>query len=203
MLRGLAAFFALSVMLCSWAPAMEFSAHPNTSKRLTAILAEGEILKGDLDRFKKYVAAQPVRPVIAIYLASPGGSLGEGMAFGRFFRLHAIKTVVEGGETCASACALAFLGGHDGTGVWRSSSDNSKLGFHSFRSPDSPLQDQDDTLHAASQVMAYGKSVDAPLELLIRTFETPSDEMHWLSEEETCSLGIKLWSNYTHRWICE
>ena len=68
------------------------------------------------------------------YLASPGGNLYEGMKHGLLFRQHRIKTVVEGGSDCASACALAFLGGTDSEGrPWRSSSSNSRLGFHAFR----------------------------------------------------------------------
>ena len=117
------------------ANALDFSLHPNTSDKLVAVLAEGDVVPGDSDRLKEFLALQPSRNRTAIYLASAGGSLYEGMRLGRYFSRHAVRTVVEGGRNCASACALAFLGGRDTNGQpWRSSSDNSQLGFHAFSS---------------------------------------------------------------------
>jgi hypothetical protein len=59
-----------------------------------------------------FLRSQTLRKNIAIYLASLGGNLYEGMELGLYFRQNRIKTVVEGGQDCASACALAFLGGY-------------------------------------------------------------------------------------------
>lgn len=205
MRRAWGLFVVVVLAMCSGvtaARALDFYEHANTSKRLTAILAVGDVLPGDTERLIEYINAQPQRPVLAIYLASPGGDLYEGMRLGQLFREWHIKAVVEGGEMCASACALAFLGGHDGNGPWRSSSDNSQLGFHAFRSPDQPLQDEGETQRVVADVLRYGHVVDAPLELLVLNFATPSYEMYWLSEEEICTLGIKLWSNTTDSWIC-
>ena len=69
-----------------------------------------------------------------VYLNSPGGNLREGMRLGKFFFDNKIETVVETKTSCASACALAFLGGRDGdTGKpHRTKASNSGLGFHSF-----------------------------------------------------------------------
>ena len=53
-----------------------------------------------------------------------------------------------------------------------------------------------------SHVLAYGREVDAPLELLILNFSTPSDEMYWLDQDEICSLGIKLWDVPGDRFVC-
>ena len=81
--------------------------------------------------------------------------------------------VVEGNSVCASACALAFLGGHDNSGEpWRSSSSNSRLGFHAFASADAPLQNEGETQLVVSHVLAYGREVQAPLDLLILNFAT-------------------------------
>jgi len=195
-------FVLLMWYSASAATALDYSVHPNTSKRLTAIMAEGDVEPGDSERLIGFINAQPRRPVIAIYLSSPGGSLYEGMKLGRLFRDWRIKTVVEGGRECASACALAFLGGHDERGPWRSSSDNSLLGFHAFRTPGQELQDEGETQKVVADVLRYGHQVDAPLELLVLTFATPSYEMYWLDEVEICALGIKLWSNSSDRFIC-
>ncbi len=185
--------------------AMEFTTHPNASSMpaVTAILAVGDIEDGDVERLSGFLASAEIRKTVAIYLASPGGSLYEGMRLGMFFKENRIKTIVEGGEICASACALAFLGGRDNQGrPWRSSSSNSYLGFHAFRSPDAPLQDENETQRVVSHVLAYGREVDAPLEVLILNFSTPSDDMYWLDQGEICSLGIKLWDVPGDQFIC-
>jgi hypothetical protein len=170
---------------------------------VTAILAVGDIEEGDVARLSDFLSGVEIRRNVAIYLASPGGSLYEGMRLGMFFKENRIKTVVEGGEICASACALAFLGGRDNQGrPWRSSSSNSLLGFHAFASADSSLQDENETEMVVSHVLAYGREVDAPLELLILNFATPSNTMYWLDQDEICSLGIKLWDLPGDRFIC-
>jgi hypothetical protein len=166
-------------------------------------LAQGSIVSGDLERLHAFLDRQPQRRFTAIYLSSPGGSLYEGMRLGRYFKANRIKTVVEGGRECASACALAFLGGHDENGLpWRSSSDNSSLGFHAFAARGQGLQDMNETQRVVADVLAYGRDVGAPLDVLVVTFATPSHSMYWLSHQEVCSLGIKLWSNTYNRFLC-
>lgn len=185
--------------------ALEFILHPNSSSmpNVTAILAVGDVEAGDTKRFSAFLAGLPQRPNTAIYLGSPGGSLYEGMRLGMFFKQHGVKTVVEGGHDCASACALAFLGGRDGNGrPWRSSSSTSRLGFHAFSSGDTPLQDEGETQLVVSDILAYGREVGAPLELLILNFATPSNSIYWLNEDEICSLGIKLWDVDGDRFTC-
>lgn len=206
-LFGVAASVALYLVMsvATSAIALEFSFHPNSSSmpKVTAILAVGDVETGDVERFLAFLAGSPRRDNTAIYLASPGGSLYEGMRLGMLFKKLSVKTVVEGGRDCASACALAFLGGRDGNGrPWRSSSSTSRLGFHAFSSADSPLQDESETQLVVSQVLAYGREVDAPLELLILNFATPSSSIYWLSVDEICSLGIKLWDVEGNRFTC-
>lgn len=186
------------------ARALEFSVHPNFSGNLTAVLAEGEVKIGDTERLHLFLLRLPSPKRTAIYLASEGGSLYEGMRLGRYFSRHGIRTVVEGGQDCASACALAFLGGRDENGeVWRSSSDDSRLGFHAFSYPDSNHVDQNDTQRIVADVLSYARDVDAPLELLIVNFSTPSHSIYWLNNLEICALQIKLWSNTSNRFLCE
>jgi hypothetical protein len=202
------ALFCLSVALliaisAKDTAALEFSSHPNDKPSLLAILAEGEIRVGDVERLQRFLSKQPQKQRAAIYLASPGGALYEGMRLGLLFSIYGIQTVVEGGRDCASACALAFLGGTDRDGApWRSASDDSRLGFHSFSSGEDGLAYESDVQMVVADVLKYTKMVDAPLELMIMNFSTPSDQMYWLNNEEICSLGIKLWSNLEDRFLC-
>lgn len=197
----------LLIFVFSCAPfatsALEFSTHSNTSPSLTAILAKGPVLEGDVERLDAFLSLQPKRSRMAIYLASPGGSLYEGMRLGRYFTRNRIQTVIEGGNDCASACAIAFLGGRDRNGqVWRSSSDNSRLGFHAFSSSGQMPADENETQHVVADVLSYARDVEAPLDLLIINFATPSQSIYWLSHLEICGLGIRLWSNTANRFLC-
>jgi hypothetical protein len=46
-----------------------------------------------------------------VFLNSGGGYLFDGVRLGEFFRENNIQTEISDGEICASACAIAFLGG--------------------------------------------------------------------------------------------
>lgn len=197
---------AISFLLLSLpVSALNFVEHPlNTSKTLNAILATGEIQLGDTEKLVEFIAKLSPRKNIAIYLGSTGGNLSEGIKLGLYFRDRHIKSVVEGGEVCASACALAFLGGTDNKGrAWRSSSTTSKLGFHAFHSNSSNSLNMDDTQKVVAEILKYGKAVDAPIELLIANFATSSSDIYWVSDKEICSLGIKLWSVEQSKFLCE
>lgn len=198
-LHAILLLFTLSCELS----AMEFSIHPNNSPNLNAILAAGQIRSGDAQKLEQLLISLPQKKNTAIYLASPGGSLMEGMDLGMMFRKHRVKTVVEGGEICASACAMAFLGGTDKNGnPWRSSSDNSELGFHAFHNNSRALT-SDEVQEIVGVMLIYAREVEAPLETLMAAFLTPSDDMYYLSESEICSLGIKLWSNKFDKFLCQ
>ena len=183
--------------------ALEYSRHENDSKSFMAILATGKINPGDTQRLAAYISQVPYRSNIAVYLASRGGNLYEGMRLGLYFRSNRIKTVVEGGYVCASACAIAFLGGTNKAGrPWRSSSDNSRLGFHAFRGIQEMSISPDEVQAIVADLLRYGRSVDAPIELLIAGFDTPSKRMFWVSNRDICTLGIKLWSNTYKKFVC-
>lgn len=183
---------------------LDFQLHPNNSPSLNAIMAQGEIQTGDTIKLAELISELPTKKNTAVYLASRGGSLIEGVELGLLFRRLGIKTIVEGGQICASACALAFLGGTDGKGKpWRSSSDNSQLGFHAFYSSGGEDMTSNEVQKVVGFILAYAQQVDAPIETLIFSFMTPSSDMYYLSQNEICGLGIKLWSNKTNKFICK
>lgn len=77
-------------------------------------------------------------PRAVVSLASPGGSYSAGVKLADFFRNNTIATVVEAGDTCVSACAMAFLGGSSfwptggiGTFIDRTIEPGARVGFHS------------------------------------------------------------------------
>lgn len=182
---------------------LEYRVHENNKSTLTAVLAIGVIEPGDTERLNKFLNGMRRASNAAIYLASGGGNLYEGIRLGIYFREHRIKTVVEGGYDCASSCALAFLGGTDNRGIpWRSSSTNSRLGFHAFKGIAEMSISTDEVQKIVADILLYGKTVNAPIDLLIAGFSTPSRDIFWVSQQDICSLGIKLWSNTINRFVC-
>ncbi|MBI3513338.1 MAG: hypothetical protein HY060_04640 [Proteobacteria bacterium] len=100
----------LLVAACRWiatAAALEFSVVGSPPE---AIVATGDIVRDDVAKFQRLTASLPRRPG-TVYLSSGGGSLGEGMALGSFFRSEGFATRVGRNQSCASACVFAFLGG--------------------------------------------------------------------------------------------
>jgi len=204
MKRIVLALVALASILPDAGNALDFSIHTNNkSKSLTAILATGAVEEGDVERLQSFLRQLTLKRHIAIYLASPGGNLYEGMRLGLFLHQNRIRTVVEGGYDCASACALAFLGGTGNDGKpWRSSSTDSRLGFHAFKGIAGSTFHADEVQSIVADMLRYGKTVSAPIDLLIAGFSTPSEDIFWVSNSDVCSLGIKLWSNETDRFVC-
>jgi hypothetical protein len=103
------------------------------------VMASGEITHGDSDKFTKFIKQNNMIETdnyVTVRLSSPGGNLFEGMALGEAIRRARFNAVVGRGTTCASACALAFLGGTaryaTGTGPGRTLEFGGWLGFHGF-----------------------------------------------------------------------
>jgi hypothetical protein len=186
------------------AHALDFRIHPNSkSESLLAILATGEIQNGDVEKLAAFIATQPKKKHVAVYLGSGGGDLYEGMELGLYFKAAGIKTSLEGNMFCASACALSFLGGTDSNGnIWRSSSTNARLGFHAFRSVNGAGISSDVVQSVVADILSYGKRVDAPVELLILNFMTPSNQITWIPNDVICQLGIKLWNVESNKFDC-
>ena len=84
------------------------------------------VLERMLSKLAKCVTKDGTTHLPAVFLSSGGGMLADGYKMGNLFRKYQVNTIVTAGQTCASSCAVAFLGG-----VWRTMHHNSKLLFHS------------------------------------------------------------------------
>lgn len=175
--------------------ALNYTLHDNNSKTLNAIYAKGEVKANDTKRLDEFLDKLPNKKHTAIYLDSPGGNLYEGINLGMYFQRNRIKTVVQAEKMCASACAIAFLGGTDYSGnKWMSSTTNSHLGFHAFRNANGVKKiDSNSAQKTVGDILRYGKSVEAPMDIFIHNFSTPSEKMYWFSTQELLDLGIKVW----------
>jgi hypothetical protein len=86
------------------------------------VVVDGELVSGDDVLFRAQVG-RLTKVIVAFN--SDGGNLLAGLAIGKIIRLNSFTTVVLDGKRCASACALAWLGGSPsfmGNGAY--------IGFH-------------------------------------------------------------------------
>jgi hypothetical protein len=96
--------------------------HPIGSGRPDLISVVGEIFESDGARFRA-VAERTSNAIVAF--SGPGGSVVAGLVIGETIRLKNFVTVVLDDDACASACALAWLGG-----TRRLMGERAKIGFH-------------------------------------------------------------------------
>ena len=175
------------------------------------IIATGEVEPGDAHRLRSLVERQPVdrdgfRNVVGVSLSSPGGDLGEGIELGRTIRDLTLQTLVEAGNTCASACALAFLGGvrqhATGASVYRGLERHGRLGFHGFRFSDNDWQIPANLGIEITQIingiiLDYAADMgNIDLAFLANTLRVSSGEMYWVNSPLSIeSLGITLFGS--------
>ena len=195
---GIATLLAC-MLIVSKGFAMEFQLAGNT------IDARGVIEQGDATKLAALVRDNGLSSGFNDYtvrLNSPGGLLFEGMKIGKVIRDAQLETLVSRNEQCASACALAFLGGTrryaTGTGVERRIEFGAALGFHSFYSATDTVRLESETLKTSHVVTGlifeYAtemKSVD--LGWLAKTLNVPPTQLHFVrSPEDIAALSISL-----------
>src|SRR6476620_8814312 len=91
-------------------------------KGSAVIFVEGDLEYGDERLFAN--VAVPLDSAIVVF-RSNGGNLKAGIDIGKAIRLKGFLTVVPDGQSCASACALAWLGGRV-----RLMGKSARVGFH-------------------------------------------------------------------------
>ena len=194
------------------ASAIEISKHASDSAEVNAIQLKGKIDDGDTFDLQVYISNLPKKPTVVVYMNSPGGNLREGMRLGRFFYNNKIETSVETKTACASACALAFLGGRDSaTGKpQRTKASNSGLGFHSFsREFDKDKKyDADDLKTVVQQTQSqvylvadYLKEIGADMDILRLMLRAQANQMNFISNDEAIALNIRVWDEKRNRLV--
>jgi hypothetical protein len=147
---------------------------------ITVIAVEGEMLEGDQQRF----ADAAIRTDTAIVmLNSPGGSLEAGIEIGKAIRIKGFETLVSTGFSCASACALAWLGGRV-----RFMAAGSTVGFHAASSSTDPTQAADSVGNAL--VGAYLNQLGLPNAAIAYITQPQPNDIRWLTFDDAERLGI-------------
>ena len=124
-----------------------------------------------------------------LLLESPGGSLDDGIELGKAVRLKRLRTLTR--ETCASACALIFLGGTERLLV----GPKARIGFHQAARTH---EREDKTCEATRQdrsfraMRSYLGWVDpAHADRMMDTImRTPCTSIAFIAGEQALDLGV-------------
>jgi hypothetical protein len=170
------------------ASAMDFSLQQMSdgTKVLQVVVANGEIVSGDIDRLR--IALQSAdRDRFGnknLALNSGGGLVREALAMVALMDQQKVTTIVPPGAACASACAqIIFL-----AGVQRVVLDGGRLGMHtcSVNGDSAPLCNEIIAQTALEHGTAYG-SVMAFMKY------TGASKMIWFNSEDADCYGLTRW----------
>ena len=170
----LSAVVGLAAMAASPACAAQFGI--SRTAPTPVILVAGDFAYGDGERFQRIAATLPKATVA---FDSPGGNLLAGLKIGETMRAKGYSSLVPDGSVCASACAIAWLGG-----AKRYLGVTGRLGFHAASGEDGVSAPGNALVGA--YMARLGLSQDAVFAL---TAASPYD-IAWLDFSSAKQLGI-------------
>lgn len=180
-------FLAIAVSLLSFAtPTFPGAATTEVvsgrSGSTPIIFVRGDLEPGDEKRFIERALGVDRAVVV---LESDGGSLLAGIQIGKAIRLKEFSTAVLNGTRCASACALAWLGG-----VVRFIDATAKVGFHAAYERDGDHRKERGGANALAGAYLHGLGLSSRAVYFI--MNTPADSITWLSLESAGQHGIEV-----------
>lgn len=152
--------------------------HIDTASAL--IMLDGDLELSDIESFRNKVATIS-RATVAF--RSDGGSLLAGIRIGMLIRVKNFITIVPDGAQCASACAVAWLGG-----ARRFMGAGSKVGFHAAY-----IQKGNATTESGpgnAVLGAYLDQLGLPEDAIVYITQAAPSSMKWLSMDEAGQHGI-------------
>jgi hypothetical protein len=172
------------ICLCLSQPAAsaDFKKSPTTSGGPDLIQVVGDLALGDEKKFVDVAISS--RDAVVVF-HSRGGNLFAGMEIGRAIRLKGFATLVPDDMLCASACALAWLGGRV-----RLMSATGRVGFHAAYSDDNGQASVSSAGNAL--VGAYLNQLNLPTSAILYITDSPPNGMQWLSFADAQRFGIEV-----------
>src|SRR5215467_4581681 len=143
----------------------------------SSVLVDGKLEPRDGDQFR--IKTGSLSNAI-ISFRSDGGSVVAGIQIGELIRLKGFTTSVSRDARCASACALAWLGG-----TKRLMSAESKVGFHAAYTSDGR-----ETGVGNALIGAYLTKIGLPYSAVVYITQAAPRSMTWLSATEAKKHGI-------------
>jgi hypothetical protein len=146
------------------------------------VMIEGDLELSDIELFRNKVA--PLSKATVAF-RSDGGSLLAGIRIGMLIRVKNFNTVVPDTAQCASACAVAWLGGaHRYMGV------GSKVGFHAAYVQRAGTATESGPGNAV--LGAYLDQIGLPEDAIVYITQAAPSSMKWMSLEDAEQHGIEV-----------
>jgi hypothetical protein len=146
------------------------------------VMVEGDLELSDIELFRNKVA--PLSKATVAF-RSDGGSLLAGIRIGMLIRVKSFTTIVPDAAQCASACAVAWLGGvHRFLGV------GSKVGFHAAYVQKAGTTTESGPGNAV--LGAYLDQIGLPEDAIVYITQAAPNSMKWLNLEEAAQHGIEV-----------
>jgi ATP-dependent protease ClpP protease subunit/uncharacterized protein YecT (DUF1311 family) len=176
--------------LSTSALALEFRENPQSGE----IFATGKVEIGDAEKIARIITLEYrqrhrlVRGLVTLNLSSPGGSLLGGLQLGYAIRQLGVHTNIGVGQSCMSACAVAFLAGQERTVEGR-------FGVHAASfSQNADLTDRNDQLdsiqHLGAITTAYVTEMTGKSDVAMRALSTSAASISILDDAELASMAV-------------
>ena len=151
-------------------------------QEVRVITLEGPLTFGDDKRFAAVAIGASSAIVV---LNSPGGSVAAGIGIGTAIRLLGFSTLVPEGLQCASACALAWLGGTP-----RFMGRGATIGFHAAF----VTENGQDTVSSAGNALvgAYLNQLGLSMQAITYITEKQPADIQWLTFDDAATFGIEV-----------
>jgi peptidoglycan hydrolase-like protein with peptidoglycan-binding domain len=146
------------------------------------ITIQGDFALDDIEQFqtKTLMASNAV-----VLLASDGGNLKAGIEIGKLIRLRGYLSIVPDGARCASACALAWLGGRP-----RMMGETALVGFHAAYDPEAGGANGETSSIGNALIGAYLNALGLPERAVIYITAAPPDAIKWLNLADAERIGL-------------
>ncbi|SIN82365.1 hypothetical protein [Vannielia litorea] len=148
----------------------------------------GAIAEGDGARFADWLERQPALPE-TLWFHSPGGSVRDALEIGRLIREQGMKTAMDAGAFCLSACPYMLM-----AGTTRSVHAEAKVGVHQSYYGQSTVLPAflavEDIQHNQAEVVRYLSEMGIDLRLMQHALSTPPDEIYILVRDELTEYAV-------------
>jgi hypothetical protein len=171
---------ASGVLYVCPAPAATIVAAPIGPRDSGAIVVSGILKPGDDEVFSKLLMQFPKGVVV---FQGDGGDLQAAIQIGTAIRLKNYATLVSTNSRCASACAVAWLGGSP-----RLMEDGAQIGFHAAYAVKNGQLSEIGVPNALLGV--YLGKIGLPDRAVVYITESPPDSMTWLRSDDAEKEGI-------------
>ncbi|PVE24310.1 hypothetical protein DC522_11620 [Microvirga sp. KLBC 81] len=179
-MKKLKGFVFISMLLAAWTNAQAADIQVTSDKDLTIVSIEGELKFRDEEVFTERVLR--LKEAVVVF-DSIGGNLNAGIEIGKAIRLKGFSTLVLDDTICASACALAWLGGKT-----RWAAPRAKIAFHAAWMLRNGRKEE--TGQGNALVGAYLQLLGLPQEAILFITKASPDDAELLTFQSAEILGI-------------